>query len=140
MAIDVDKLPDRYKRQIARKLAKEEREKGQKQIQPPPPEAKKSKYGNVKTEVDGIRFDSKAEAKRYEELKILVRAGEIQGFIRQVSIPLHVDRYIADFLICNLDGTFYFEDVKGYETQTFKKKKKEIEKLYPWLDFRIIYV
>ena len=39
----------------------------------------RSKYGAVKTVVDGIAFDSKAEARRYRELWALWRAGEISG-------------------------------------------------------------
>ena len=38
---------------------------------------RKSKYGNIKTRVDGILFDSKKEAKRYLELKLLEKAGRI---------------------------------------------------------------
>ncbi|MDO5016552.1 MAG: DUF1064 domain-containing protein [Eubacteriales bacterium] len=129
MAIDIDQLPKAYKKQALAKIAASEQLPAQKE--------QRSKYGNVKTTVDGIRFDSRAEARRYEELKLLYKSGQISGFMRQVSIPLHVDRYIADFLVVELDGTFWLEDVKGYETDTFKKKKKEIEKLYPWLDFRV---
>jgi hypothetical protein len=40
---------------------------------------KRAKYGAEPTVVDGIRFDSKKEAARYQELKLLAKAGEIQG-------------------------------------------------------------
>src|SRR6185295_14364812 len=49
---------------------------------------KPSKYKNVKTEVDGIKFDSKKEAKRWQELKLLEAAGEITDLKRQVKYPL----------------------------------------------------
>lgn len=45
--------------------------------QTPTEKPKKSKYGAVKTEVDGIMFDSKREASRYQELRLLEQAGEI---------------------------------------------------------------
>ena len=40
---------------------------------------KKSKYKAVKTEINGIKFDSKKEARRYKELKILEKADEIKS-------------------------------------------------------------
>jgi hypothetical protein len=47
--------------------------------------ATKSKYGNKKTEIDGIIFDSAKEAKRYIELRYLLRLGEIKYLERQVE-------------------------------------------------------
>ena len=44
----------------------------------------RNKYGNKKTVVDGITFDSRKEAKRYQELKLLEKAGEIKDLRRQV--------------------------------------------------------
>lgn len=38
---------------------------------------KYNKYGNIKTVIDGIKFDSKRESERYLELKLLEKAGEI---------------------------------------------------------------
>lgn len=52
--------------------------------QTPPTKPKKSKYGAVKTEIDGIVFDSKHEAKRYQELWLLEQAGEITNLRLQV--------------------------------------------------------
>lgn len=47
----------------------------------------KNKYKAVKTTVDGIKFDSKAEARRYTQLKLLERAGQIQpDIILQVKL------------------------------------------------------
>lgn len=37
-----------------------------------------SKMGNIQTVVDGIKFDSRREARRYAELKLLLRAGIIK--------------------------------------------------------------
>ena len=100
---------------------------------------KQSKYRNVKTEVDGICFDSKAEARRYTELKLLADADEIMGFGRQPSFVLPGGiRYMPDFIVCGIDGAVWIEDVKGVETQAFKLKKRLWETHYKWLELRII--
>lgn len=57
-------------------------------VQTPPTKPKKSKYGAVKTEVDGIKFDSKREASRYQELRLLEQAGEITNLLLQVPFEL----------------------------------------------------
>ena len=51
-------------------------------------EPKKRKYANVRTQVDGIWFDSKLEARRYGELKMLKAAGQVEYFLMQV--PFHL--------------------------------------------------
>ncbi|WP_416330384.1 DUF1064 domain-containing protein, partial [[Clostridium] innocuum] len=56
--------------------------------QTPTEKPKKSKYGAVKTEVDGIMFDSKREASRYQELRLLEQAGEITNLRLQVPFEL----------------------------------------------------
>ena len=91
-----------------------------------------SKYKNTPTHVDGWRFDSKREATRYSDLKMLKEFGEIEFFLRQV--PFHLPgniKYIVDFVIFWKDGRVTFEDVKGMETDTFKLKKKLVEDVYP---------
>lgn len=60
------------------------------------------KFKNIPTEVDGISFSSKKEAKRYGELKLLERAGEIADLKVQPAFPLDVNgvpicRYVGDF-------------------------------------------
>ena len=47
-----------------------------------------SKYGAIKTVLDGIKFDSKAEARRWAELRLLERAGQIHDLQRQVKLEL----------------------------------------------------
>ena len=97
------------------------------------------KYRNVKTEVDGITFDSRAEADRYCELKMLLAAGKIDGFGIQPSFVLDVGvRYRADFIVCGNDGVVWVEDVKGVETQTFRLKRRLWERRYPWMELRVI--
>ena len=97
------------------------------------------KYGNRKTDIDGIQFDSKKEAQRYCELKLLQRAGKIQDLQLQKEfelIPAQYETfarygkkgqrlqdgrrcieksctYKADFAYMK-DGKQVVEDVKGY--------------------------
>ena len=60
---------------------------------------KPPKYHNTPVEVDGIRFDSKAEAARYVQLKALRAAGRILWFTRQPSfLLLGNTRYRPDFM------------------------------------------
>lgn len=51
----------------------------------------RSKYNAQPVIVDGIRFDSRGEAKRWVELQLLERAGEIRNLRRQVVFPLVID-------------------------------------------------
>ena len=98
-----------------------------------------NKYRNIKTEVDGHKFDSKAEARRYNELKLLAAADEILGFGLQPSFTLPGGiRYMPDFIVCDKNGIVWVEDVKGMETQAFKLKQKLWESTYKWLELRII--
>ena len=93
------------------------------------------KYHNKKTEVDGIVFDSKREAERYKELKLMEKAGVISGLTRQQAFTLIpaqriggkvVERsvvYVADFCYYQ-DGEYVVEDSKGYKTPEYKIKRK----------------
>jgi hypothetical protein len=91
-----------------------------------------SKYGAIKTEVDGITFASRAEANRYSELKLLEAAGEISRLELQPKYPLVVNgvkvaEYRGDFLYIQ-DGHKVLEDVKGAHKSAaytiFRVKKK----------------
>ena len=96
-----------------------------------------NKYGASKVTVDGVTFDSKKEARRWQELKILEKAGKITNLRRQVKFVLiptqrAVDEigprggrrpgkvlekeldYVADF-VYEEDGEKIVEDVKGYK-------------------------
>jgi peroxiredoxin len=91
---------------------------------------KKSKYGNQKTVVDGITFDSKAEANFYKALKIRADAGEIHAVEMQKRYELTVNgalitTYRADFAFQD-DALKRYRvvDVKGVETPAFKLKRK----------------
>lgn len=94
------------------------------------------KYRNKPTEVDGIRFASKAEARRYTELKLLERAGEISDLKLQPRYPMivkgqHVCVYVGDFEYRdNNTGRIVTEDKKGVKTDVFVLKSKLFQALY----------
>lgn len=97
---------------------------------------RRGKYNARKTEVDGFVFDSRKEAARYQELKLLERAGEITNLVMQVRYPCVINgeaicSYIADFeYITTADDKLHTEDVKGFKTDVYKLKKKLVEALY----------
>ena len=94
------------------------------------------KYGNKKTVVDGITFDSKKEATRFAELQLLQRAGAIFDLQRQVPFTLipkqvrdgkTIERpcvYKADFVYKDKTGTEIVEDTKGMKTKEYIIKRK----------------
>lgn len=89
-----------------------------------------NKYGARKVEVDGITFDSQAEADHYWDLKQLERAGEITELELQPVFPLLVNGikvglYRADFRFRDEDG-LHVQDVKGVRTPVYKLKKKMV--------------
>lgn len=95
-----------------------------------------SKYNAKKANVDGHKFDSKREAERYRELKLLERGKEIRNLVLQPRFLLQdkfVDKhekthrkieYVADFLYIDKDDNAIVEDVKGVLTDVYKLKKK----------------
>lgn len=90
------------------------------------------KFRAIVTELDGIKFASKKEAKRYRELELLKKSGELVFFLRQV--PFHLAgnvKYLSDFLCFWKDGTVTIEDVKGIKTPMYLLKKKQVEAIYP---------
>lgn len=105
-----------------------------------------NKYRNTKTIVDGIEFDSRKEAARYKELKLLEAAGEISNLEMQVKfvlIPIQREpdfvgvrggikkgkviekecSYLADFVYIR-DGEVIVEDTKGIRTKDYIIKRK----------------
>lgn len=112
-----------------------------------------NKYGNRKVStIDGEVFDSQREATRYQELKLLERAGAIKDLKRQVSyelIPVQREpntlnkidskrgrviqgkiiekavTYIADFVYTDsATGEVVVEDTKGFRTKDYILKRK----------------
>lgn len=98
---------------------------------------RRSKYRAIPTVIDGIRFASKAEARRYQELRFLERAGEITALELQPVFPLVVNgvkigAYRADFRFVNTrTGEVVTEDCKGFRTKEYKRTKRLVEALYP---------
>lgn len=95
-----------------------------------------SKYRAIKTEIDGKVFDSRKEAKRFEELKLLLRAGEITDLLTQVPFTLiekskygKAIQYIADF-VYREKGQLIVEDTKGYRTPVYKLKKRLMAEIH----------
>lgn len=93
---------------------------------------RRSKYRAIPTTVDGIRFASKAEARRYSELQILKAAGEISELTLQPRYRIEVQGrkicdYVADFGYFNALGRYIVEDVKGVLTPVYKLKKKLVK-------------
>ena len=94
-----------------------------------------SKYKARKVVIDGYTFDSMKEGRRYQELKMLLAAGEISNLRMQVKHPLIPHQkdengkyvrpvyYISDFEY-EENGRYVVEDVKGFRTREYKLKKK----------------
>lgn len=98
-----------------------------------------TKYRNQRTEIDGIKFDSKGEANRWCELKLMEKAGQITNLRRQIAWELIPNQYavvegcrkclerrvtyVADF-VYQRGGELIVEDYKGIQTEAFKIKKK----------------
>lgn len=114
--------------------ARIEAQQGGRRVEQAPSAGPQRKYRNQPTVVDSIRFDSKKEARYYEQLKLRQAAGEVWYFLRQVPIYLPGGtRYVIDFLVFFNDAQRPAEyvDVKGRETQVFRLKKREVEHHYP---------
>jgi len=89
---------------------------------------KKSKYGATATVVDGRRFASMKEARRYQELKLLETGGRITNLRLQVRYRLvQTVVYVADF-VYDENGAEVVEDVKGFKTAVYKRKKRLMAK------------
>jgi hypothetical protein len=106
-----------------------------------------NKYKNVKTEIDGIKFDSKKEAKRYVDLREQERYGIIknlelqpefllQGKFEKNGIKHRAIKYKADFSYVE-DEKMIVEDVKGFKTEIFKIKQKLFEFKFQGLTLRL---
>lgn len=133
MPIDLSRLSPDAQRQIIQKLCAQKRQK----------------YGNEKTARGDIRFDSKAEARRYDELMLMLKSGTIRDLKLQPEYTLleayttpdgkriRAERYRADFSYrIRFDGRqewpLVVEDVKSKATKTsiYKSKKKRILEKY----------
>jgi hypothetical protein len=106
-----------------------------------------TKYGAKSVVLDGHRFPSKAEAKRYGELKLLQKAGEITGLELQPKFPLVLpngaeilirsDRYPNGRKAVYRADFAYFtparrvvEEVKGMDTMESRLRRAVVEAIY----------
>jgi hypothetical protein len=100
------------------------------------PAKKPKKYRNVRTTVDGWTFDSKLEANRYLELKLLREGRLIDYFLRQV--PFHLPGGVifrVDFMIkwrttLLVEPRITYEDAHGPDTRAKTNKIKQVRELY----------
>ena len=104
----------------------------------------RNKYGNRKCEVDGIKFDSKHEAGRYRQLKLMECAGTITRLEMQKSFvlvePVILDgrrkpsiRYVADFVYIDERENLVVEDAKSPITRTdpvYRMKRHMMKSLH----------
>jgi len=120
---------------------------------------KKSKYGNKKTEIDGVVFDSFKEGNRFKELKLLQKYGEInelklqepfelipalrepdsigkRGGIKKGKTIENAVIYKADFVYFdNKKQRMIVEDSKGFKTKDYIIKRKLMKQNYPQFEF-----
>jgi len=109
--------------------------------QDPVKRIKRAKYKNVKTIVDGIKFDSGKEAARWVQLRQEEADGAVQNLQRQVRFRCEVKgqlitTYIADFTYYRR-GELIVEDCKGIILPIFKLKQKLVRACFG-LDVKIV--
>lgn len=105
------------------------------------PAPQRSKYKNVKTVVNGERFDSRRESDYWLLLKAREQLGEITELRRQVSFPLYapelvndrptgaivqISEYRADYVFLE-NGVRRVLDAKGKRTKEYLRSKKWLE-------------
>lgn len=146
MGIDISRLGKDARAQVLAKLAVDQVRDA----------AKKTKYHNQPDTRGEIRFDSRKEAQRYDELMLLLKAGKIRDLKLQPQFTLQESfvtpdgervraiRYVADFSYerqgkpasCNVAGVTVWskvvEDVKSSATRTaqYKIKRKMFREKY----------
>lgn len=106
----------------------------------------KNKYSAVKTVIDGIKFDSKREAGRYQVLKLLEADGKIKNLELQPKYELIPKQegeravvYRADFRYVDVEsGKVIVEDVKGMKTKDYIIKRKLFKLQNPQVEFKEI--
>ena len=113
-----------------------------------------NKYHNIKTIINGVKYDSKKESKRAFELELMQKGGLIKELERQKRFelqPKFVDNsgttqrkieYVCDFYYYDLkDSVYVAEDVKSPATRqdkTYRLKKKMFLYEYPNIKFKEI--
>ena len=89
-----------------------------------------SKYNNRRILTEDGWFDSKRELARWQELKLLERAGKISDLKRQVKYELvpKIGRERATYFVADFEylenGRKVVEDSKGYRNRLYMLKRK----------------
>lgn len=124
MYVSLAELPERYRRQVKERYCFNGK--------------KENKYKNTRTSVGGISFDSKKEAARFNELRLMYSAGFIKDLRLQHAFTLQEPyttpegkrirgiTYIADFTYWR-DGEFIVEDVKSKATAKDPKYRMKVK-------------
>jgi hypothetical protein len=97
------------------------------------------------TKVGGETFPSRAEARRWQELRFLEAAGEISELSRDPRFALEVNgcgigRYTGDFRYIDKSGAVVVEEVKGRESRDFRLRWKLAQALNPEIKFILLKV
>jgi hypothetical protein len=104
-----------------------------------PRQEARSKYGNLKTEYNGVIFHSKKEAAYAQQLDFLKKVKGVNDRVvdYDMQVPFQVVlngikicKYLADFKVRYADGRTEIVDVKGVKTQTYRLKKRLVEAQY----------
>lgn len=95
----------------------------------------RAKYGNRKTVLDGMKFDSRHEAQIYSELRYRVLAGELRAVCRQVPFDLPGGiRYMADFVTIapdmRIEGVYDAKSEATRRDRVYINKRKQMHAIY----------
>lgn len=131
---DIARMPEHMQRQVGAQL----RAQPSKQLVSPltetagaPKPDKRRVRGVKRTVIDGIKFMSMLEGRRWAHYKLACTAGMIKRVHRQVIFDLPgPSAYIADFGIVENDGRIWYEDAKGYITDLSRFKIKQVRDIY----------
>jgi hypothetical protein len=94
--------------------------------------------------VNGHKFDSLSEARRYSKLAFLysrhiITDLELQPMFKIEHNGVHICKYFADFRF-KYEGKTFVEDVKGKRTNVFNLKKKLLAAFYPEVNLILVHV
>ena len=86
-----------------------------------------------------VVYQSKKEYNYFLYLESLKDKGDVLGYLSQVPVRFKCGtKYVMDFLVFYADGSCEGIEVKGFETETWKIKKKLFDDEYEWLTLRIV--
>ena len=109
------------------------------------PSSKPSKYRNVKTTINDLKFDSVKESRHYQDLVLMERAGLITNLelqpvfiLQEKQAGMRAIKYVADFRWVDVaTGKTHVKDSKGFQTAAFRIKAKLFKAKFPDLIFEV---